>query len=217
MFSGIIEEQGILRKREATGITISAKHILVGVAVKDSIAVDGTCLTVTEIGDDWFRVDTMPETLRRTRLGEIPIGTMLNLERSLPANGRIGGHMVQGHIEATVAVLATQSDGIGLDVEIALPTHLQPYVVPKGFIALNGVSLTVVNVWPTRFSISLIPYTRQHTNLGQIQPGTHLNVETDILGRYVAQFLKYTQGSEMQANEELATPGTDTRLSRRGR
>jgi riboflavin synthase, alpha subunit len=216
MFSGIIEEQGILRKREATGITIAAKHILVGVAVKDSIAVDGTCLTVTEIGDDWFRVDTMPETLRRTRLGAIPIGTMLNLERSLAANGRIGGHMVQGHIEATVAVLTTQSDGIGLDVEIALPAQLQPYVVPKGFIAINGVSLTVVDVWPTRFSISLIPYTRQHTNLGQMQPGMQLNIETDILGRYVAQFLKYAQKSETQTREELPAASTDIRLSKRG-
>jgi riboflavin synthase len=199
MFSGIVEEQGILRQSEATGIVIEAKQILSDVAIKDSVAVDGTCLTVTEIGDDWFRVDTMPETLRRTRLGALQPGATLNLERSILANGRIGGHMVQGHIEANVAVLATHSDGIGLDVEIELPEQIRPYVVAKGFIALNGVSLTVVNVWPDRFSISLIPYTREHTNLGEIQPGMRLNVETDILGRYVAQFLKFSQEQERQA------------------
>jgi riboflavin synthase len=192
MFSGIIEEKGTLRQIEETGLVITAQHILSDVAIKDSVAVDGTCLTVTEIGEDWFRVDVMPETVRRTRLDSLQPGASVNLERSLPANGRIGGHMVQGHIEATVTVLATHQDGIGLDVEIELPEHIRPYVVPKGFIALNGVSLTVVNVWSDRFSISLIPYTREHTNLGEIKPGMLLNIETDILGRYVAQFLKHS-------------------------
>jgi riboflavin synthase len=192
MFSGIIEEKGTLRQIEETGLVITAQHILSDVAIKDSVAVDGTCLTVTEIGEDWFRVDVMPETVRRTRLDSLQPGASVNLERSLPANGRIGGHMVQGHIEATVTVLATHQDGIGLDVEIELPEHIRPYVVPKGFIALNGVSLTVVNVWSDRFSISLIPYTREHTNLDEIKPGMLLNIETDILGRYVAQFLKHS-------------------------
>jgi riboflavin synthase len=192
MFSGIIEEKGTLRQIGETGLVITAQHILSDVAIKDSVAVDGTCLTVTEIGEDWFRVDVMPETVRRTRLDSLQPGASVNLERSLPANGRIGGHMVQGHIEATVTVLATHQDGIGLDVEIELPEHIRPYVVPKGFIALNGVSLTVVNVWSDRFSISLIPYTREHTNLGEIKPGMLLNIETDILGRYVAQFLKHS-------------------------
>jgi riboflavin synthase len=192
MFSGIIEEKGTLRQIGETGLVITAQHILSDVAIKDSVAVDGTCLTVTEIGEDWFRVDVMPETVRRTRLDSLQPGASVNLERSLPANGRIGGHMVQGHIEATVTVLATHQDGIGLDVEIELPEHIRPYVVPKGFIALNGVSLTVVNVWSDRFSISLIPYTREHTNLDEIKPGMLLNIETDILGRYVAQFLKHS-------------------------
>ena len=190
MFSGIIEEKGYLQQRDPTGLIIQAQKILEDVAIKDSIAVDGTCLTVTELGDGWFKVDTMPETLRRTRLGNLQPHDVVNLERSLPTNGRIGGHMVQGHVEACVKVISTREDGIGLDVVIELPGHIQPYIVPKGFIALNGVSLTVVDAWEDSFSISLIPYTREHTNLGEVHPDMQLNLETDILGRYVAQFLK---------------------------
>ncbi|GCE28633.1 riboflavin synthase subunit alpha [Dictyobacter alpinus] len=195
MFTGIVEEQGSLKSSEENGLVIRAQQILHDVEVKDSVAVDGTCLTVTEKGADWFRVDTMPETLRRTRLGSLKPGDSVNLERSLLANGRIGGHMVQGHIEACAPILSTQTDGIGLDVIIALPPELQGYIIPKGFVALNGVSLTVVDVWSDRFSISLIPYTRQQTNLGEAHAGMLLNVESDILGRYVANFLQTTRSS----------------------
>lgn len=194
MYSGIVEETGKVRDCEATGLIIEAGPVLEDVAVKDSVAVDGVCLTVTERGEDWFRVDTMPETLRRTALGRLQPGSPVNLERSLAANGRIGGHMVQGHVEAAVAVLSVKEDGIALYVEIELPEHLHPYVVEKGFVALNGASLTVVEVHDDRFSVALIPYTQEHTNLGQARPGTLLNLETDILGRYVVQFLKQTTG-----------------------
>ncbi len=190
MFTGIIEEVGSLRVCEPTGIVIEAQHILEDLNIKDSVAVDGICLTVTELGKNWFRVDTMPETLRRTRLGSLQIGAPINLERSLLANGRMGGHMVQGHVEACVPILELSVDGIGLDVTLELPTQLRSYIVPKGFVALNGVSLTVVDVAADRFSISLIPYTRDHTNFGQALVGQKINVETDIIGRYVAQFLQ---------------------------
>lgn len=186
MYSGIIEEIGIVRHCSPTGLTIEANQVLDDLAIKASIAIDGVCLTVTELGDSWFRVDTMPETLRRTNLGSLPLGTKVNLERSLAANGRIGGHMVQGHVEARVTVLSAQEDGIGQSVEIELPVDLRPYIISKGFIALNGASLTVVEAKEDRFSIALIPYTREHTNLGQLQSGTKLNLETDILGRYIA-------------------------------
>jgi len=132
----------------------------------------------------------MPETLHRTNLGDLQLGVKVNLERSLAANGRIGGHIVQGHIEACVTVLSIQEDGIGLLVEFELPVHLHPYIVSKGFVALNGASLTVIEAKDDWFSIALIPYTREHTNLGQLQPGTKLNLETDILGRYIAQHLQ---------------------------
>ncbi len=196
MYSGIVEEQGTIRQYEPTGVVIEANLVLQDLAVKESIAVDGACLTVTELGEGWFRVDIMPETLRRTSLGSLQSGSPVNLERSLPADGRIGGHMVQGHIEAAVAVLAVKEDGIALAVEIELPAHLRPYVVPKGFVALNGASLTVVDAGEDRFSVALIPYTREHTNLGLIRPGTRLNLETDILGRYVEQFLRHFKGQE---------------------
>src|SRR5215472_10224241 len=187
MFTGIVEEMGVLQHVEPTGLIIQAKLVLQDLTVKDSIAVDGICLTVTERGENWFRVDVMPETLRRTRLSTLRAGDMVNLERSLAANGRMGGHIVQGHVEATAQVLALHPDGIGLDVEIERPEQLAPYIVAKGFIAINGISLTVVDSRPGRFSISLIPYTREHTNLGQVQVGTLLNLETDIVGRYILQ------------------------------
>ncbi len=195
MFTGIVEEVGTLKQIEPTGLVIQARSVLQDAAIKDSIAVDGICLTITEQGEDWFRVDTMPETQRRTRLVSLQPGDKVNLERSLAANGRIGGHMVQGHVEASAAVLRLQEDGIGLDVEIELPEALRPFVIAKGFIAVNGVSLTVVDSLPDRFSISLIPYTREHTNLGQLRLGTLLNLETDIIGRYVMQFFRQYQRS----------------------
>jgi riboflavin synthase len=190
MFSGIVEEIGVLTQIEPTGLVIKSHLVLQDGEVKESIAVDGICLTLTELGTDWFRVDTMPETLRRTRLGSLQVGAEVNLERSLAANGRIGGHMVQGHIEATASVLAIKEDGMAQYIEIELPDMLRPYVVSKGFIAINGVSLTVVECMQDRFSIALIPYTQQHTNLGRLQIGTLLNLETDIIGRYVVQFLQ---------------------------
>jgi riboflavin synthase len=194
MFTGIIEEIGILRQVELTGLVIQAQRVLEGVEAKDSMAVDGVCLTITERGEDWFRVDTMGETLRRTRLGSLQPGDAVNLERSLPANGRIGGHLVQGHIEATISVLTRREDGMALYVELALPEHLRPYVISKGFVAVNGVSLTVVESMNDRFSVALIPYTQRHTNLGRLQPGMLLNLETDIVGRYVVQFLQHNPG-----------------------
>lgn len=201
MYSGIVEEVGLIKQCEPTGLVIEAVLVLQDLAVKESIAVDGACLTVTELGEGWFRVDTMPETLRRTALGSLVPGSPVNLERSIPANGRIGGHMVQGHIEAAVTVLSVQEDGIALAVEIELPVQLRPYIVPKGFVALNGASLTVVDAGAGRFSIALIPYTQEHTNLGRVQPGTRLNVETDILGRYVEQFLRH-----FKEHDEVALP-----------
>jgi len=189
MFTGIIEEIGTLLCREATGLVIQAEHILADVAVKESVAVDGTCLTVTEQAENWFRVDTMPETLRRTRLGTLEAGDLLNLERALAVGARMGGHIVQGHIEATASILARRRDGIGLQVEIGLPEQLAPFVIAKGFIAVNGVSLTVVDRQVDRFFVALIPYTREHTNLGQLQVGSLVNLESDMVGRYIKQFV----------------------------
>ncbi|EFH81436.1 riboflavin synthase [Ktedonobacter racemifer] len=196
MFSGIVEELGILKACGERGLTISASLVLADLEIKDSIAVDGTCLTVTEMGPDWFYVDTMPETLRRTRLGSLKPGDKVNLERSLPNQGRIGGHMVQGHIEATAPILNVAQDGMALQVEVALPSELRSYIIPKGFIALNGVSLTIIDVLADHFTFALIPYTQEHTNLGEARPGMLLNIESDIIGRYVVQHLQHYVGQE---------------------
>jgi riboflavin synthase len=185
MFAGIIEEVGTILRCEPTGLVIQAAQVLHGIETKDSIAVDGACLTVTGRGEDWFCVDVMPETFRCTRLGKLQPGAHVNLERSLLYGGRVGGHLVQGHVEATARACSIQEDGIAHTVEIELPQQLRPFVIPKGFIAVNGVSLTVVECRQSSFSLALIPYTKQHTNLGEIQPGTLLNLETDIIGRYV--------------------------------
>jgi riboflavin synthase len=189
MFTGIIEEIGTVLQCESAGLVIQATQVLQGIETKDSIAVDGACLTVIGRGEGWFRVDVMPETFRCTCLGNLQAGSHVNLERALLFDGRIGGHLVQGHVEATARVLSSQADGIAHTVEIELPQHLRPFVIPKGFIAVNGVSLTVIERQQSSFSFALIPYTKQHTNLGEIQPGTLLNLETDIKGRYVVQLL----------------------------
>ena len=192
MFTGIIEEIGTILQCEPAGLLIQATQVLQGIETKDSIAVDGACLTVTGRGEEWFRVDVMPETFRCTRLGSLQPGSHVNLERSLLSDGRIGGHLVQGHVEATARVLSIQADGIAHTVEIELPEHVRPFVIPKCFIAVNGVSLTVIERLQSSFSLALIPYTKQHTNLGEIQPGTLLNLETDIIGRYVVHLLALT-------------------------
>ncbi|GAC1349358.1 MAG: riboflavin synthase [Ktedonobacteraceae bacterium] len=195
MFTGIVEEVGTIQQLDPTSVVISAQQMLQGVEVKDSVAVDGVCLTVVERGNDWFRVETMPETRRRTRLNYLQTGEHVNLERSLAADGRIGGHIVQGHIESTVAVLSVEQDGMALLVTIELPENLRPYVVSKGFVALNGVSLTVVECLVDRFSVALIPYTLEHTNLGEVRPGTWFNLETDIMGKYVVKFLRQSNST----------------------
>lgn len=204
MFTGIVEEVGTLLRCEATGLVIQAEHILADVAVKESVAVDGICLTVTERGEGWFRVDATPETLRRTRLSTLYPGDPLNLERALAANGRMGGHIVQGHIEATGPVLALKPDGIGLEVKIGLPEQLASFVIAKGFIAVNGVSLTVVERQADHFSIMLIPYTRKHTNLGQLQIGSLLNLESDVIGRYVVQLMDSNSSPRLAVLEHVS-------------
>src|SRR5260370_35062630 len=200
MSTGMSEEMRTNQQCEPEGLVIQADQVLQGIETKDSIAVDGACLTVTGRGEDWFRVDVMPETFRCTRLGSLQPGSHVNLERSLLSDGRIGGHLVQGHVEATSRVLSIQEDGIAHTVEIELPEPLRPFVIPKCFIAVNGVSLTVIERLQSSFSLALIPYTKQHTNLGEIQLGTSLNLENDIIGRYFVHLLALT-GKESPGSE----------------
>jgi len=189
VFTGIIEEIGHLREQRAGSLVIAAGVALDGLHFGDSICVNGVCLTVTELGANWFAVDTVPETLRRSDLGALAVGDAVNLERALPTSGRLGGHFVQGHVEATAGIATIETDGDAVLVRFAASPEILRYVVEKGFVTVDGVSLTVVSRDSESFVITLIPFTREHTNLGSKQPGDRVNIETDILAKYVESLL----------------------------
>jgi riboflavin synthase len=188
MFTGIVEEIGIVRGINSGCLTIEAKKVLDGTKSGDSIAVNGACLTVTTIGKDKFSVDVMPETVRRTNLGRLHYGNPVNLERAMSAEGRFGGHFVQGHVDDIGKVLSLQPEEKAVIARISVPAHLMPYVVSKGFIAVDGVSLTVIDCDDFSLLVSLVTYTREHTTLGSTKPGDTVNLEVDIIAKYVEQF-----------------------------
>lgn len=174
-------------------LAVRAAVVLDGTRVGDSITVNGACLTVVELSPDGFGVDVVPETLRRTNLGVLKAGDRVNLERAMAADGRFGGHMVQGHVEGTGEVVRYEPDGTdGLMVYCRLPADLARYVVTKGFIAIDGASLTVVGMRDDEFWVTLIPFTREHTNLGDRKVGDRVNLETDVLARYVERLMGST-------------------------
>jgi riboflavin synthase len=193
MFSGIVEEVGTIRtiKQRPGGstLTIRAQHVLDGTQIGASIAVNGACLTVVRCDTATFDVEVAPETLRKTSLGQYQEGDRVNLERSLLANGRVGGHFVQGHVDSTAEIVAMQADGEGVMTTFRAPTVLMRYVVPKGYVALDGMSLTVVDTGPDWFTISFIAHTRAVTIVQYYIPGKQINLEVDILGKYVEKLL----------------------------
>lgn len=196
MFSGIVEEVGTVRQAAADSLRIAAGTALEQTALGESIAVNGACLTVAERGDGWFRSDVMPETLRRTNLGGLRPGDPVNLERALTLAARLGGHIVQGHIDGTGTVQQMVSEGDALLVTIAAPPHLMRYVVEKGYMAVDGASLTVVDHTEAEFRVSLVRYTLDHTIFGQWQVGQEVNLEIDILAKYVERLLPERAGGE---------------------
>jgi riboflavin synthase len=193
MFTGIVEEVGIMESlSEVEGgwsLTVKAQIVLEGTRLGHSLAVNGACLTVTALGSDRFTVGLSPETLRRTNLGDLRPGDGVNLERSLATNGRIGGHFVQGHVDGTGEVRAFQPEGDSLWVTVGAAPELLRYIVPKGYIAVDGVSLTVVDVFPDAFTFMLIAYTQQHITLPCKPADSRVNLEVDILGKYVEKFV----------------------------
>ncbi len=193
MFTGIVEEIGTVRKlAEVAGgwsLTIQAQIALEGVCLGDSIAVNGTCLSVTHLTDETFTVGLAPETLRRTNLGDLHPGEGVNLERSLAANGRVDGHFVQGHVDGTGVIRSFTPEGDSVWVTVETPPELLHYIVPKGFIAVDGISLTVVDVLEDAFTFMLIAHTQQRVTLTQKPVGGRVNLEVDILGKYVEKFL----------------------------
>lgn len=190
MFTGIVEEVGRVASLTDYRLVINACRALEDVSVGDSIAVNGACLTVVEFDDSSFAVDLAPETLRRTSLGQAGPGAAVNLERALAANGRMGGHIVQGHVDGTGVITGLMPEADCYILEIEAPESLVPYIVEKGFIAVDGISLTVVQKAVRRFTISVIPFTMQNTNLQERVVGDKLNLEADILAKYVESLLE---------------------------
>ena len=207
MFTGIIEEIGTVRRieRGAKGarLTIGAKTVLEGTKIGDSIATNGVCLTVTSMTADSFTADVMAETLRRSGLGALQSGSPVNLERAMPADGRFGGHIVSGHIDGTgtVASLRREDNAVWLAVHAA-PALLR-YIVEKGSVTIDGISLTVAAVDEVSFSVSLIPHTAAVTTLGKKRAGDTVNLETDIIGKYVEKLLRPAPEPERQGGISL--------------
>jgi riboflavin synthase len=189
VFTGIVEEVGRVERAAPDGLVVAASLVTQDLRPGDSIAVDGACLTVVRCDPTRFAVGLQPETLRRTTLGRVRPGERVNLERALPVNGRFGGHVVQGHVDATGTIAQTQREADAIVLGIAAPPEVMRYVVPKGFIAVDGISLTVVDVAATSFVISLIRYTQQHVVLPDKSPGDAVNLEVDILAKYVERFV----------------------------
>jgi riboflavin synthase len=203
LFTGIVEELGsvdrIEQQSDAVRLTVRATTVLEDAGLGDSIAVNGCCLTVAERTDDTWTADVMAETLAKTGLGSLTTGDRVNLERAVTAGTRLGGHLVQGHVDAVGHVTGRQPGEHWDVVTISMPGDLAPYLVDKGSITVDGVSLTVVEAGEDAFTVSLIPETLRRTTLGFRAPGDAVNLEVDVIGKYVARQLQLRQISEVPA------------------
>ena len=189
MFTGIVEELGTFRRRDGARLEIGAVRVIEDAKLGDSIAVNGCCLTVVTIGPHWFGADAVDETLQRTNLGDLRPGDAVNLERPMRADDRLGGHIVQGHVDAVGEVVSPAPD-----LQVRMPADLTRYLIEKGSITVDGISLTVVKPLPDGFTVAVIPHTCDVTTLGRRRPGDRVNLEVDLIAKYV---------------ERLVTPGED--------
>jgi len=187
VFTGIIEEVGRVISAGPGKLTIAASDVLQGMELGESIAVNGACLTITSFNSNSFFVDMMPETFKRTNLGLVSAGDEVNLERPLALGGRLGGHLVQGHVDDTGRVTSVTWDNEAVIMRIEAPPEVRRYMVEKGFIAVDGVSLTIIAKDADSFWVSVVDYTRKHTNLGGRRVGDPVNLEVDIVAKYVEQ------------------------------
>jgi len=195
MFTGLIEVVGKVEEIEVVG---DARHLKIGINDKtylsdaqigESIAVSGTCLTVTSFGDDYFVTEAIEETLRRTTIGRLQVGDSVNIERALKANARLGGHIVQGHVDGVGAIVGVREEGEGWWVTLEPPLELMKHIVEKGSICIDGISLTVANVAYSHFSVALIPHTREVTTAGSWTEGKSVNLEVDVIAKYVERLM----------------------------
>jgi len=187
VFTGIIEGIGRITAATRRNLVIATSDALPGMELGESIAVNGVCLTITNFNADSFSVDMMPETLMRTNLGLLRVGDRVNLERPLAVGGRLGGHLVQGHVDDTGRVASVTWDGATMLIRFEASPEVMRYIVDKGFITVDGISLTVVTKDTGSFQVSVVDYTQKHTTLGSRQVGDLVNLEADIIAKYVEQ------------------------------
>jgi len=193
MFTGIIEEVGKINKKDKYFLEITGEIILNGVSEGDSVSVNGACLTITKLMGTSFAVDLSSETLNRTNLGDLMKNDPVNLERASTLNKMIGGHLVQGHIDGIGEIELLKGIGDSSLLTIRTDSKILKYVVEKGFIAIDGISFTVSNIFKDSFTISVIPYTKDKTNILYKHQGDHVNIEVDIIGKYVEKLLTFYQ------------------------
>ena len=204
MFTGLVAELGTVQRLARQGnsyhLTVGAQKVLQNLKIGDSVAVNGACLTVVRMDDSGFTADVMPETVRLTNIGSLQPGSRVNLERTLRLCDGLDGHIVSGHVEGLGTISEQRPEGIAVVVTIATPPELLKYIIKKGSIAIDGISLTVTEVTDTSFSVSLIPHTAKETTLGFKKVGDSVNLETDILGKYVERMLTWNNAAKEQAS-----------------
>jgi len=207
MFTGIIEEIGKLKSFNGGRIEISCEKVLSDVKLGDSIDVNGICLTVTDFTKDFFAADVMPETIKRTSLDELNIGGAVNLERALQVGGRFGGHIVSGHIDGVGNILNVRPDANAIFIDVTAQSNILRQIAEKGSVALDGISLTVVDVTAEKFCVSMIPHTLKETNFKFKHGGSLVNIETDILAKYIDRLLHFKQTPSELTKEILLANG----------
>lgn len=204
MFTGIVEETGAIKSLRISGtsgkIALRANKVLEGTKIGDSIAVNGVCLTVVSLEQDGFTADVMAETVRRTNLGQTKIGDKVNLERAMAADGRFGGHIVSGHIDGTGTIAELRKEENAVWVKITTPPEILELIVEKGSICIDGISLTVADVGETYFQVSVIPHTGEETTLLKKKAGNLVNLENDIVGKYIKKFLVRPEKEEKKTS-----------------
>lgn len=204
MFTGIVEEIGTIKKVEkgakSSKLTIEGAKIFDDLKLGDSVAVNGVCLTVTEYTKNTFTADVMNETLSRSNLGDLKNGSRVDLERAMAADGRFGGHIVSGHIDGTGRIVKTEKDDIAVWYTIAANKKIMKYIIEKGSVTIDGISLTVAKVTDTDFSVSIIPHTAKETVLGFKKAGDTVNLENDVVGKYIEHFLTFDDKSVPEKN-----------------
>lgn len=209
MFTGIVEEIGTVKRirqgQHSAVLEIHAEVVLEDAGIGDSIAVNGICLTVTTLFNNTFTADVMHETLNRSALSGLVPGSHVNLERAMQANGRFGGHMVSGHIDGVGKIIRIQKDDNAIWFTIQAPPEIMRYIVKKGSIAIDGISLTVADTGEDNFSVSTIPHTVSQTILSERKEGDHVNLETDIVGKYVEKLLPVSLQPQKSANNTNIT------------